>query len=100
MAVSSLGNSPGMLQSRAYEYIKRKILNDDMEVGVYYSETKLAQELNISRTPDSSSASLLESGWLYHDCTEPWLYTASACRLDVRETVKRGVPLKAFVPIG
>ena len=33
MAVSSLGNSPGMLQSRAYEYIKRKILNDDMEVG-------------------------------------------------------------------
>ena len=47
MAVSSLGNSPGMLQSRAYEFIKRKILNDEMEVGVYYSETKLAQELNI-----------------------------------------------------
>ena len=31
MAVSSLGNSPGMLQSRAYEYIKRKLVLNSLQ---------------------------------------------------------------------
>ena len=39
------------LQLQAYEYIKSKILNNDMLYNKIYSETKIAKELGISRTP-------------------------------------------------
>lgn len=40
-----------LLQAKAYEYLKESILRKELEFGVTYSETKLARELNISRTP-------------------------------------------------
>lgn len=39
------------LQEKAYEYLKEKILSGQFLPNVIYSETKLAKELNISRTP-------------------------------------------------
>lgn len=39
------------LNSTAYRHIKNMILNNDLEFNVIYSETKIAAELKISRTP-------------------------------------------------
>lgn len=41
----------GSLQAQAYNYVKEKILTRNFDVNVLYSETKLAAELGISRTP-------------------------------------------------
>lgn len=39
------------LQVQAYEYIKNKILDGTLEYEAIYSETKIAKEIGISRTP-------------------------------------------------
>ena len=39
------------LQSQAYNIIKEKILSKSMDSDALYSETRLARELGISRTP-------------------------------------------------
>lgn len=39
------------LQLQAYEYIKDKILSGEMSYSEIYSETKIAKEIGISRTP-------------------------------------------------
>lgn len=44
-------NETSSLQSQAYHTIKELILSKSLESGVLYSETKLAMELGISRTP-------------------------------------------------
>ena len=43
--------SSAPLQDQAYDILKEKILNDEFHANVMYSETKLARELSISRTP-------------------------------------------------
>lgn len=44
-------NASAPLQDQAYDIIKEKILNDEFTPNELYSETKLAKELTISRTP-------------------------------------------------
>lgn len=44
-------NETGSLQSQAYHTIKELILSKSLDSGVLYSETRLAKELGISRTP-------------------------------------------------
>ncbi len=41
----------GSLQSQAYNTIKEQILSKSLDSDVLYSETRLAKELGISRTP-------------------------------------------------
>lgn len=40
-----------VLQTQAYDYIKERILNGTLEYNQIYSESKLALEIGISRTP-------------------------------------------------
>jgi DNA-binding GntR family transcriptional regulator len=44
-------NTKKSLQIQAYTYVKEQILTKQLDVNVLYSETKLATELGISRTP-------------------------------------------------
>ena len=44
-------NETSSLQSQAYNIIKEKILSKSMDSDALYSETRLARELGISRTP-------------------------------------------------
>ncbi len=44
-------NDTSSLQSQAYNAIKEQILSKSLDSGVLYSETRLAKELGISRTP-------------------------------------------------
>ena len=39
------------LQEKAYQYLKEKINGGELEHGKFYSETKMAAEIGISRTP-------------------------------------------------
>lgn len=39
------------LQEKAYEFLKEKITRGELEHGRFYSETKMAAEIGISRTP-------------------------------------------------
>ena len=39
------------LQEKAYEFLKNKITRGELEHGKFYSETKMAAEIGISRTP-------------------------------------------------
>lgn len=39
------------LQVKAYDYLKEKISRGELEYGKFYSETKMAKEIGISRTP-------------------------------------------------
>lgn len=39
------------LQEKAYEYLKKKITDGELAYGQFYSETKMAKEIGISRTP-------------------------------------------------
>lgn len=41
----------GLLQLQAYDHIKEMILDNTLEPGILYSETKLSSDLNFSRTP-------------------------------------------------
>lgn len=48
-----------ILQTKAYEYIKKRIVDGTMAFNKVYSETGLAQELGISRTPVRDAVHLL-----------------------------------------
>lgn len=48
-----------VLQIQAYEYIKERILNGTLTFNQIYSETGLAQEIGISRTPVRDAVHLL-----------------------------------------
>lgn len=44
-------NAKSLLQTQAYTYVKEQILTKKLVANILYSETKLAAELGISRTP-------------------------------------------------
>lgn len=48
-----------VLQIQAYEYIRERILNGTLTFNQVYSETSLAQEIGISRTPVRDAVHLL-----------------------------------------
>lgn len=39
------------LQETAYEHVRQRVLSGQLQPGVLYSETRMAAELNLSRTP-------------------------------------------------
>lgn len=96
MASTSLGNAPSMLQVRAYEYVKKKILNDEMQVGVYYSETKLAQELGISRTPIRRALHCLSQDGYITIAPSRGFTLRQLTRLDLRETIETRCAIEGF----
>lgn len=48
------------LPAQVYQYIKEKILNGELDKDTFYSETKMAKELSISRTPLRDALRYLE----------------------------------------
>lgn len=49
-----------MLQVRAYEYLKKLIINGELTEGILYSQKKLAEGLGISKTPFRDAVMRLE----------------------------------------
>lgn len=53
------------LQIQAYNYLKEQILADNFEANMLYSETKIAKEMGISRTPVRDAIrSLSQDGYI------------------------------------
>lgn len=85
-----------MLQERAYEYVKKKILGDEMEAGVYYSETKLATELGISRTPlHQALHRLSQDGYITISPSRGFMLRQLTC-VDMRETIEMRCAIEGF----
>ncbi len=63
------------LQVQAYDFIKNKILTDELQLDTMYAETKIAKEMGISRAP-------------MRDAIQ---YLAQAGYIDI-------IPNKGFVP--
>ena len=58
-------NQTQPLQAKAYEYIKDKILSGELLADTLYSETKIAKDLSISRTPlRDAIQSLSQDGYI------------------------------------
>lgn len=48
------------LQVQAYEYLKEKILNQELDFDTIYSETKISKDIGVSRTPMRNAIQYLE----------------------------------------
>lgn len=58
------------LQQRAYDYVLKKILSMEYNPGEYITDSKIAGELKISRTPVRETFQILENEGLL--VSEPW----------------------------
>jgi DNA-binding GntR family transcriptional regulator len=63
LATKANGNGQvrALLKDRAYERIKRRLLNDDYPPGSFLSERQLAENLGMSKTPVKAALERLES---------------------------------------
>lgn len=51
----------GLMKERAYEELKRRLLNDDYPPGSFLSERQLAEKLGMSKTPVKAALERLEA---------------------------------------
>src|SRR5215831_7744368 len=54
------GAAASLLKERAYDELKRRILNDDYPPGSFLAERRLAEELGMSKTPVKAALERLE----------------------------------------
>jgi len=82
------------LQKEAYDFVKIKIMNRDLKPGQYITDNRIANELNISRTPVREALSLLEhQGFLIRQTGRGWrVYSLSLEDIheifDIKETLE------------
>lgn len=71
--------STATLQERAYGYVKAQIMNLDLKPGQYVTDSQVANELDISRTPVREALRRLEQeGLLVNQARRGWkVYTLS-----------------------
>ncbi len=76
---SELETSTATLQEQAYDYVKAGIMNLDLKPAAYITDTQVAGELNISRTPVREALRRLEhEGLLVNLARRGWrVYTLS-----------------------
>lgn len=91
-----LGNTPSMLQTQAYVYLKKKIFNDEMQQGVFYSETKLSKELGISRTPLRQALHRLSQDGYLQIAPGRGFILRKLTGEDLRETIETRCAIEGF----
>lgn len=65
--------SPITLQQRTYEFVKERIMNRDFKPGQSITDSQIANELNISRTPVREALSrLAHEGFLINNAGRGW----------------------------
>lgn len=89
------------LSQRAYEHIQQKLLDESISAGMRISETKLAQELGISRTPVREAIRRLQSEGLLYQVPSSGTFLAQPDRsqlieaYEVREALECMAVVKA-----
>jgi DNA-binding GntR family transcriptional regulator len=66
-------------QEQAYDFVKARIMNLDLKPGQYLTDSQIAEELDISRTPVRDALRLLEhEGFLISEARRGWkIYSLS-----------------------
>ena len=94
-------NSSMTFQQQAYDYIKDQIMNLGFKPGEYITDSQIAGQLNISRTPVREAFHRLEKeGLLINEARRGWkIYTLSLDNIndifDIKEVVEGMVARKA-----
>ncbi len=89
------------LSQLAYEHIQQKLLDESLQAGTRISETKLAQELGISRTPVREAIRRLQSEGLLYQVPSSGTFLAQPDRsqlieaYEVREALECMAVVKA-----
>lgn len=84
-------------QQQAYEFVKARIMNLDLKPGQYVTDSQIAGELNISRTPVRDALRLLEhEGFLISEARRGWkIYSLSL--EDIHEIFDIKVALEGMI---
>ncbi len=77
-------NSTNSLQQKAYEYIRENILSMEYQPGDFITDSKIAAELKISRTPVREACQRLEyEGLLFSESRRGWrIYSLTIKDID------------------
>lgn len=84
------------LQMKAYDYIKERILKGSFDKDVLYSETKLAQEIGISRTPMREALQCLSQDGYINIYPSKGFTIRQLSEKDMEETIQVRCALEGF----
>jgi DNA-binding GntR family transcriptional regulator len=89
--------SAGTLQEQAYDYVKSQIMNLDLKPGQYITDSQVASELNVSRTPVREALRRLEQeGLLVNLARRGWKVYALSLE-DIHEIFDIKVSLEGMI---
>ena len=90
-------------QQQAYDYVKSQIMNLDLKPGQYVTDSRVASELNISRTPVREALRRLEQeGLLINQARRGWKVYALSLKdiheiFDIKEALEAVIMRRAAV---
>lgn len=84
------------LQQEAYNYIKRLILANKLDVNTLYSETKLSKELGISRTPMREALQCLSQDGYIDIIPSKGFRIRQLNQKDMKETIQIRCAIEGF----
>ncbi len=84
------------LQVMAYNYIKNLILTDQLDVTKMYSETKLAKEIGVSRTPMREALQCLSQDGYITIFPSKGFQIRQLTQKDMRETIQIRCAIEGF----
>ena len=96
--LGSTMDSRSLLQAQAYDYVKKQILSNKLEANVLHSETKLAAELGISRTPLRQSLHCLSQDGYITIFPSKGFMIRQLTDKDMRETNRVFAKCQAMAP--
>jgi len=87
---------PLTIKRRAYEHIRRSILDATVPVGTALSEYQLANEIGVSRTPVREALKLLEQEGLVRSVARRGTFVADLTVRDIVEVYQVRIQLEAL----
>ncbi len=84
------------LQLKAYNYIKELILSNKLDVDTLYSETKLAKEIGVSRTPMRGALQYLSQDGYITIYPSKGFMIRQLNQKDMRETIQIRCAIEGF----
>lgn len=96
MNMSLSEQEPSLLQTRAYDYVKNKIFANEFKPDVMYSESKLAKEIGISRTPLRQSLHRLSQDGYIVIYPSRGFMLRSLTPKDMKETIEIRCAIEGF----
>jgi DNA-binding GntR family transcriptional regulator len=84
-------------QKQAYDFVKARIMNLDLKPGQYITDSQIAAELNISRTPVRDALRLLEhEGFLISEARRGWKVYSLSLK-DIHEIFEIKAVLESLI---